>query len=230
MSWPALTVTANCLTKPDDCPLCREVTPEPFHDDGRRSYLRCVTCRLVFVPESEHLSAAAERAVYELHRNGPDDPGYRRFLSRLFEPLRGRLPVDAAGLDFGCGPGPTLSHMFAETGSPMALYDPFFAPDRAVLDDCYDFITLSEVAEHLSQPGAEFKHLWSRLRPGGWLGIMTKRVLDAEAFARWHYKNDPTHICFFADETFSFLAAHWQTTAEFCGKDVVLLQKPSTLR
>ena len=56
---------------------------------------------------------------------------------------------------------------------------------------------------------------------------MTKRVSDAKAFAAWHYKSDPTHVAFFADATFIWLAHHWHATLEFFGPDVVLLHKPA---
>lgn len=207
------------------CPICAGGAGRPYHRDSRRDYVHCQECALVFVPPEQHLSPAAERAVYRQHQNDPDDAGYRRFLARLFAPLHERLPADASGLDFGSGPGPTLSLIFEEAGHEMALYDPFYAPDRSVLEKRYDFITLSEVAEHLSRPGKELDDLWSLIKPNGWLGIMTKRVIDADAFAGWHYKEDPTHVCFFADKTFDFLASRWGAQATFIGKDVVLMQK-----
>jgi len=48
------------------------------------------------------------------------DPRYRRFLARLAEPLIAHLPKGARGLDFGCGPGPTLSLMLREAGFACA--------------------------------------------------------------------------------------------------------------
>jgi len=67
--------------------------------------------------------------------------------------------------------------------------------------------------------------LWSCLKPSGVLGIMTKRVIDQEAFSRWHYKDDLTHVCFYSTETFQWLAAQWHATVTFSGNDVVLLMK-----
>ena len=163
-----------------DCPLCGTPNPEPFHRDSRREYLRCGLCRLVFVPPDYFPDAAAERAEYALHQNDTEDAGYRRFLSRLAEPLMQRLERGAHGLDFGCGPGPALAAMLREAGFRVALYDPFFHPDRAVLSASYDFITATEVVEHLHRPGAELSALWERLQAGGYLGIMTKMVLDRE--------------------------------------------------
>jgi hypothetical protein len=54
---------------------------------------------------------------------------------------------------------------------------------------------------------------------------MTKLVQDYEAFARWHYKNDDTHICFFSRSTFEWLADQWQAELTFAGKDVILFYK-----
>ncbi|MCE8011765.1 class I SAM-dependent methyltransferase [Billgrantia desiderata] len=207
------------------CPLCACPHSRHFHRDARRDYYRCDNCRLVFVPPEQRLSPEQERAVYDQHQNRPDDPGYRRFLSRLFEPLQHRLAPGASGLDFGAGPGPTLSLMFEEAGHPMAIYDPFYAPDASVLERRYDFITATEVVEHLFAPGRELARLAALLPSGGWLGLMTKRVTGEEAFARWHYILDPTHVCFFSEASFEWLAAHLGMSVEFPGADVALLQK-----
>ena len=212
------------MTKPheDACPLCGGARIDPYHRDKNRDYLSCRVCKLVFVPTALHLSAADEKACYDGHDNRPDDPRYRGFLDRLFTPLNLRLAANSSGLDFGCGPGPTLSVMFEEAGHRVALYDPYYAPDKSVLSATYDFITLSEVAEHLARPGEELDNLWASLAPGGWLGIMTKRVRDRAAFATWHYIADPTHVSFFSDATFRWLADRWSATLVVVGDDVVL--------
>lgn len=213
------------MLPPDSCPLCNGRDAAVYHRDVRREYWQCRTCELVFVPSAQRLGPEDERAVYDCHENSPDDPGYRRFLGRLFEPLRERLAPGAGGLDFGAGPGPTLSVMFEEAGHSMAIYDPFYAPDTLVWERTYDFITATEVAEHLFAPGMEFERLAGRLRPGGWLGLMTKRVTTQDAFARWHYILDPTHVCFFSEASFHWLGGHLGMRVEFPAADVVLLQK-----
>ena len=107
----------------------------------------------------------------------------------------------------------------------MELYDIFYQRNSQVLAGQYDFITATEVVEHLHNPGAELARLWSLLHPGGCLGIMTKLVLDEQAFARWHYKNDPTHVCFFSVESWQWWAAWAGADLELIGPDVILLGK-----
>ncbi|TQV73433.1 class I SAM-dependent methyltransferase [Exilibacterium tricleocarpae] len=208
------------------CPLCGSTLHAHFHSDRRRDYRRCQTCHLVFVPPPYHLTAAREKAEYDLHHNDPHDPGYRAFLGRLCEPLTACLTSNSRGLDFGCGPGPALALMLRQAGHDVSVYDPFYAADERVFADRYHFITATEVVEHLARPGAELERLWRCLLPGGWLGVMTKLVRDREAFANWHYKNDPTHIGFYSRQTFTWLARQWQTDMRFIGDDVMLVQKP----
>ncbi len=206
------------------CPLCLSEQSQHFFTDTR-DYYRCPNCALVFVLPKDFLSAEEEKRRYDLHENNPADEGYRRFLSRLFDPVAAELAPNSSGLDFGSGPGPTLSLMLEEAGHTMALYDPFYAPDEAVFARTYDFITTSEVVEHLHHPRQALERLWQCLRPQGILGVMTKRVTTLDAFKTWHYKTDLTHVAFFADETFKWLANHWGATVEFVGKDVVIFRR-----
>ena len=81
--------------------------------------------------------------------------GYRAFLNRLAKPLKERLSPNSLGLDFGAGPGPTLSLMLQEAGHEMSIYDPFFSKNPSAMNQVYDFITATEVVEHLHHPGRE---------------------------------------------------------------------------
>lgn len=211
------------------CPLCGQSQKTRFSRDSKREYLRCQDCALVWVPARYHLSEEAEKAEYDLHDNRPDDPGYRKFLSRLAAPLLVRLAPNSQGLDFGCGPGPALAQMLEEAGHDVSLYDHFYFPNSEILERRYDFICATEVVEHLHQPGAELIRLWSLLEAGGTLAVMTKLVLDKTAFETWHYKNDPTHVSFFSRPTFDWLARQLSAELEFVGSDVVFLRKPSSI-
>lgn len=207
------------------CPLCRSDGTQDHCRDTRRDFLRCGACGLVFVPASQHLHPDAEKKRYDLHRNDPRDQGYRAFLGRLAAPVLRSVARGGTGLDFGSGPVPVLAGMFEEAGHVMAVYDPFYAPDPAALDRQYDFITAAEVVEHLRNPRAELGRLWSCLRPGGTLGIMTRTVVPRTEFGRWQYKNDLTHICFFSPATFQWLARWWSADPSFPDADIALFHK-----
>jgi len=207
------------------CPLCLGEQPRLFLRGRRRTYMRCQVCGLVFGPPAFFLPADEEKRRYDLHRNSPHDPGYCRFLSRLFLPLQRDLTPGSHGLDFGSGPEPTLSRMFEAAGHTMTLFDRFYEPDPAALERQYDFITVAEVVEHLHEPGREMDRLWSCLRPGGTLGIMTQPAVERDAFAQWHYQNDLTHVCFFSPATFAWLAARWGAELTAADADVFLFHK-----
>lgn len=171
------------------------------------------------------LSASDEKAVYIRHDNNPEDPGYRRFLSRLAQPLAERLSPGSTGLDFGCGPGPALARMMEESGMKMSAYDPYFCPDTAVLAQRYDFITCTEVIEHLYYPAAVFRQLDSLLLPGGYLGVMTCFQTDDDRFANWHYRRDPTHVVFYRQATLQWIASHHGWHLDVPVKDVAIFSK-----
>ena len=211
------------------CRLCGGDEVLFFHEDahaGGRRYDRCSTCGLVMAERASFLDWQAQREVYDLHQNSPDDPGYRLFLERICAPMLQRLPPRSHGLDFGCGPGPTLSVMFEEAGHEVALFDPIYAPRDSVLSTEYDFVTATEVFEHFQDPRADLERIWACVKAGGLLGVMTKRVTGVEAFSSWHYRLDPTHVSFFARETLEWLADIWGATMTVLGDDAVIFERP----
>jgi hypothetical protein len=129
------------------------------------------------------------------------------------------------GLDYGSGPGPTLSVMLEEKGFQMKIYDPYFAPQTDVFNRTYDFITCTETVEHFSQPGREFKRFDQLLRKGGWLGIQTEFLNSDPQFPSWWYRLDPTHICFWKRETMDWVSRRFGWKVEFPRESVALFQK-----
>lgn len=207
------------------CPLCEEKDLVFYHKDKKREYWQCRICDVVFVPPQFHLNNIEEKAEYDLHQNSSDDTGYRKFLERILQPVLKQIPEKSVGLDFGCGPGPTLSKMFEERGHDMRLYDVYYFPEESALNCQYDFVTTSEVVEHLAHPMEVFSQLWQIVKEEGVLAVMTKRVQGREAFSSWHYKNDPTHITFYSESTVRWLAERLNAELEIAGSDVFLLKK-----
>ncbi|MEX1186208.1 MAG: class I SAM-dependent methyltransferase [Gemmatimonadaceae bacterium] len=209
------------------CPLCHAARPRSVESGDGKGYFACRVCNLIYLTPSQRLSAAGERARYELHNNDRDDPNYVLFLRRLADPLVERLRPGARGLDFGCGPTPVLSEILTAAGFPCAAYDPFFAPDETLLDKRYDFITCSEVVEHAHDPARMFATLRRMLAPDGILGVMTMFHPGEDAFADWWYRRDPTHVCFYGEATMRWIGERhgWQT--EFPRPNVTLFSAPA---
>jgi hypothetical protein len=208
------------------CPLCEQASPR-LAEDRRREYYHCLRCDLIFAGRLSRLDAAAEKARYDKHQNDPADPRYRRFLNRLAQPLLARLKPAQHGLDYGCGPAPALSAMLEEAGMVMAVYDPYYAPERQVLEKQYDFVTCTEVVEHFWSPAEDWARLAAAVKSGGWLAIMTRLVPDREDFLQWRYKDDLTHVSFYSAVTMDWLAAHFGLIVDQREGDVVLFQKPA---
>jgi SAM-dependent methyltransferase len=208
------------------CPVCRASGSSRFLCVDAQDYWRCPSCEARFLDPSHWPSEPEEKAHYLHHENDPDDPQYRRWLSRLARPLLERLDPSLSGLDYGCGPGPALAAMLGEAGHEVALYDPLFFPDPGQLDRTYDFITCTEVVEHFHQPAEEFARLDAMLRPGGWLAVMTCFQTDDALFAGWHYRRDPTHVVFYREATFRVIAAQYDWLCESPVKDVAIMRKP----
>ncbi len=207
------------------CRLCGQPGAELFASVEGRRYLRCPRCHLTFLAATQLPDQAEEKAQYDLHRNEPDDPGYRRFLDQLGAPLCERLSAGDRGLDFGCGPGPALARMLEERGHPMRVYDPIYFPDPAPLEQRYDFVTCTEVLEHLHWPEQEWRRFAALVKPGGWLGVMTRFLTDDGHFPRWHYRRDPTHVCFWQPATFQWLAREQGWELVMANNPVALLRR-----
>ncbi|VVM25362.1 hypothetical protein BSPWISOXPB_3417 [uncultured Gammaproteobacteria bacterium] len=107
--------------------MCQFQNIAPYYQDQDAHYLSCSHCELVFVAHEYHLSDVEEKLRYDKHQNKPNDSAYQVFLSQVFNPVMVHLKKGAKGLDFGCGPGPTLSLMFEKQGYQVDLFDKFYA-------------------------------------------------------------------------------------------------------
>ena len=192
-------------TRDASCPLCG--APGPFEglvDVTKRRHRVCGRCALIFV-ETEFLPApGAERERYAKHQNGPADAGYVAFLRQAIDPALPRLTPAMRGLDYGCGPVPTLCSLLESAGLRCENYDPFFFPDCPA--GPFDFLFATEVVEHFFNPLEDWKRMAGLLRSGGLLVVMTAPWVDRASFRTWNYANDETHVAFYHRRTFDWLA------------------------
>lgn len=207
------------------CILCKSSDTTHLYNSEIYDYHICMNCKLVFVDPNQRLSPDKEKERYDQHENDPNDEDYRNFLDQLFTPLNKKLPPNSYGLDYGAGPGPTLSVMLEDAGHTVEIYDPFYANQPAVLKNEFDFITSTETAEHFYHPGNEFENLWTLLKPGGTLGIMTLLRPTDIPLSEWHYINDETHVSLYTKNTFEWIAKKFNAGLSFFGDRVIILKK-----
>lgn len=190
------------------CPLCTSPGPHT-HIIGpkARDYLLCANCRLIFLARELLPDRATEEARYKAHQNGPQDEGYVRFLNQAITPALPWLNNSMHGLDYGCGPSPTLSGLLKAHGLHCDNYNPYFFPDLP--GNQFDYIFATEVVEHFHIPGRELQRISALLRQGGILTIMTEPWVSLENFAEWHYAKDITHVCFYHASTIEFVCAQY---------------------
>jgi SAM-dependent methyltransferase len=150
---------------------------------------------------------STEEERYKAHQNGPQDEGYVRFLTQAIMPALPYLNGKMHGLDFGCGPTPTLSGLLFQNGLHCDNYDPYFFPRLPEYQ--FDFIFSTEVIEHFFHPDQEFQRISELLLPGGILTIMTEPWLSPEGFAEWHYAKDITHVSFYHANTLAFISKRY---------------------
>ena len=168
--------------------------------------------------------ALSEWLHYQTHDNRAADPGYRRFLNQLAQPLAARIPAGAEGLDYGAGADSALPALLGEAGLQLRSWDPLYHPDTAALAQRYDYITCTEAAEHFHYPRREFDRIAALLRPGGWLGLMTELWLEQVRFSDWRYRRDPTHACFYTPRTLQWLAEHYAWRLDWHDERVVIFR------
>lgn len=186
------------------CSLCEQPT-EFFWKDTSGEYVKCTNCKAVLLLESCFVSAYLEKERYKTHNNNVEDLGYQKFASPITEAILRDFSPTHKGLDFGCGTGPVISSQLKKKNFKIRLYDPFFKNDESALNLQYDYIICCEVMEHFHKPKEEFKRLFKMLKENGKLYCKTSLLTPITNFASWYYKNDPTHVVFYSEESLRVL-------------------------
>jgi SAM-dependent methyltransferase len=184
-----------------NCPLCHTALNKVLHQD----YLICDTCSGIVKDESRLLSSEDEKNRYLKHENDVNDLGYQNFTAPITHAVLRDFNKDNIGLDFGAGPSSVISKILRDHNYTILEYDPFFQPDKNLLNQKYDYIVCCEVMEHFYKPAEEFSLLKSRLKPNGKLYCMTHLYDSTINFEKWYYRNDATHVFIYQADTIQFI-------------------------
>ncbi|WP_037315184.1 class I SAM-dependent methyltransferase [Salegentibacter sp. Hel_I_6] len=186
------------------CILCEGSTKD-FWKSKKRKYVECIHCGCIQLLKEFYISKKAEEARYLAHNNDIENPGYQNFVKPITSRVLKDFSTAKKGLDYGCGTGPVASTLLEKEGYSIALYDPYFYPDAAVLNTEYDYIICCEVMEHFYEPKREFRELAARLNPGGKLYCKTQLYSEDINFDSWYYKNDRTHVIFYTKKSLEWI-------------------------
>ena len=184
-----------------------------FTEWQSRQYFRCSECSLIQLHRNQCPSQEEELGEYELHENDQYDKGYRKFLSPVTDAILTRLQQkqeqEPLILDFGSGPGPTISVVLQEHGWKVNNYDPFFFPNTETLEKTYDVIACTEVVEHFYEPKTSWEQLFSLVKPRGVIFVMTQSSdnhCTEASFQKWRYIREKSHVAFYHSHTMDWLA------------------------
>ncbi len=189
-----------------NCLICGSNTREILA--GKIIYHKCNYCEFIFKDDKYIISKDEELCIYNRHNNSIDDIKYVAYFKKFIDNAIIPFFDKGFGLDFGSGPSPVFSMiMKRDYGFDMDIYDYFYQREKVYEGKKYDFITSTEVFEHLRNPIDYFELMKKHLKKNGYLCLMTLfHHNDDEKFVKWHYIRDKSHISFYSKKTIEVIA------------------------
>lgn len=166
-----------------------------------------------------------QKSRYDHHKNEIENPGYVQFFEQLLKPLKPEIQGVQEALDWGSGPGdaPVLSQLLEREGIKTDLYDPIYQNEFPQKN--YELITCTEVVEHFQNPKDAFDEILKHLKKDGIFAGLTNFHQGAEKFKNWWYVKDPTHVVFYSEKTFHWIADKWKLEVLFLQTPVFIFKK-----
>lgn len=143
------------------------------------------------------LSDMEEKARYDKH---VVDSDYFFYMKKIYENFKDYLK-DGNILDFGSGKAKAIESI---SDRMVISYDKYYLKNE-YKNNKYDNIVLIEVIEHISDFYSTLCVLIKLLNTGGRIIINTN--LHNNQFDKWWYFRDITHVVFFSETTFKYIAS-----------------------
>ena len=193
------------------CTLCDNYYTSFLLKADLREYWFCPKCSIIFVPPEFFISKIEEVERYLEHNNNLENKGYVKMFQQKINTSKEICPNISSVLDYGCGYEPVLKVLLEREGYQVDGYDLNFFPNEEPHKK-YDLVVSTETFEHFKNPKKEIERLVQKLSNRGYLAIMTrfyptkKLAICLDSFSKWYYKRDPTHVVFYNQATFSWVA------------------------
>jgi SAM-dependent methyltransferase len=174
------------------------------------------------------------REQWEERPDGAFPESYRLFYG-LLESRGNTCPKV---LDFGCGNGAFIRFL-RNQGIETIGVDPIPVENDMrrhihtslleLPEGRFDAITAFEVFEHLDRPCDTLSHLVTLLDEDAFIFITTavtnRALTNIRCFEHWIYQKDPTHIGFFHERTFEWIALRFNLEAHLFRYCCVVLDR-----
>lgn len=210
------------------CKICDSSATAMTDTKTQKIYHKCPTCDYIFLDEVFYVDVQREKKHYDKHHNTFESLGYVRMFENIIEEFVLPCKEDIKyTLDFGCGEGEVLPILLEKNGMTCDRYDLFYFPKKVYEGKKYDLILSTEVFEHLQNPLEVLNKLLLHVEKNGYLLLMSAfHPNNDDAFLKWWYIRDITHIGFFNLQTFEHLADKLGLTIiKHNSKNIILFQK-----
>ncbi len=212
------------------CRVCQ--FPSTLFYRDTRTFFKCPNCALIFTNDLPNKEI--EENHYKTQWQTTDPDFWEGQATNLITYIQhfGVLPDNHRILDFGAGSG-DFTRELEKHGYRMTALEPM--TDGYLKDQSYPFlfdaVVAIEVIEHLPNVWEELQEIEKVVKPEGVIIFstgLTNPFIDlpdaVEKFKEWWYKDDPTHISFFCNNTLSVMAEKGGYTIEIFGDKVFIIK------
>jgi SAM-dependent methyltransferase len=202
-----------------------------FYRDAR-TFFKCPNCALIFTNDLPGKVVEENHYKTQWQTTDPDFWGSQATSLIFYIGNYGILPDNHRILDFGSGSG-GLAQELQHRGYRVTALE--LMTDGYLKDQNYPFlfdaVFAIEVIEHLPNVWGELVEIGKVLKPEGIIVFSTRLTnpfIDlsdaAGQFKEWWYKDDPTHISFFCNQTLSVMAETKNYSIEIFGDKVFVIK------